>query len=80
MRFATNVKGTSLSKIKELLKTTKLLIENSMVKAKKVNVGNHLHTNRISKPPIMTRQAYKCRIFRMHPKVRGQQLKMILFI
>ena len=40
---------------RQLLKTTKVLLENSLVKAKEVNVGNHLHTNRRSKPAIVTR-------------------------
>ena len=45
-----------------------------------VKVGNHPHTNMISKPAITRRGEHKCRILEMHLKLRGQQLKTILFI
>ena len=45
-----------------------------------VKVGNNLHTNMISKPAIMRRGEYKCRILEMHLKLRDQQLKTIFFI
>ena len=45
-----------------------------------VNVGNHLHTTMISKPAIVRRGEYKCKILEMHLKWKDQQLKTILFI
>ena len=45
-----------------------------------VKVGNHPHTNMISKPAIMRKGEYKCRILEMHLKLKDQQLKTILFI
>ena len=45
-----------------------------------VKVGDHPHTNMISKPAIMRRGEYKCRILEMHLKLRDQQLKTILHI
>ena len=40
-----------------------------------VRVGNHPHTNMLSKPDIMRRGGYKCRIMEMHLQLRDQQLK-----
>ena len=45
-----------------------------------VKVGNHLHTNRISKPAIVRKGEHKCRLLEMHLKLKDQQLKTILFI
>ena len=45
-----------------------------------IKVGNHPHTNMISKPAIMRRGKYKCRILEMHLKLKDQQLKTTLFI
>ena len=44
-----------------------------------VKVGNHPHTNLISKLVIMRGGEYKCRIFEMHLKLRDQQLKTIMY-
>ena len=43
-------------------------------------VGNHPHTNMISKPAIMRRGKYKYRILEMHLKLKDQQLKTILYL
>ena len=45
-----------------------------------VKVGNHPHTNIISKPAVMRRSEYKCRILEMHLKLRDQQFKTILCV
>ena len=45
-----------------------------------VKLGNHPYTNMMSKPGIMRRREYKCRILEMHLKLRDQQFKTILFI
>ena len=45
-----------------------------------VKVENHPHKNMISKPAIMRRGEYKCRILEMYLKLKDQQLKTILFI
>ena len=45
-----------------------------------VKVGNHLHTNMISKPAIMRRGEHTCRILEMHLNLKDQQLKTNLFI
>ena len=45
-----------------------------------VKVGDHPHTNMISKQAIVKRGKYKCRILGMHLKLRDQQLKTILCI
>ena len=45
-----------------------------------VKVGNHLHTNMISKPATVRRAEHTCRILEMHLKFKDQQLKTILFI
>ena len=45
-----------------------------------LNVGNHPHTNMISKPEIMRKGEYKCRILEMHLKLKDHQFKKILFI
>ena len=45
-----------------------------------VKVGNHPHTNMISKPAIVRRGQYKCRILKTHLKLRDQQPKTILYI
>ena len=44
----------------------------------KVKVGNHLHTNTITKPVTVGRGEHKCRILEMHLKLGAQQLKTIL--
>ena len=44
-----------------------------------VKVGNHQHTNVISKPAIMRRGEYKCRILQTYLKLKEQQLQTILF-
>ena len=46
----------------------------------KHTVGNHPHTNMISKPAIMRRGGYKCTMLEMHLQIRDQQLKTILYI
>ena len=45
-----------------------------------VKVGNHPHTNMISKPAIVRRGEHKCRILEMHLKLKDHQLKTISFI
>ena len=45
-----------------------------------LKVGNHLHTNNISKPAIVRRGEQKCRILEMHLKLKDQQLRTILFL
>ena len=45
-----------------------------------VKVGNHPHTNMISKPVIMRGRDYKCRIFEIHLKLRDKQLKTIMYV
>ena len=37
-----------------------------------VNMGTHPHTNMISKPAVMRGREYKCRILKMHLKLRDQ--------
>ena len=67
-------------KKKRPLLQTKLLIEKLTGKGKhKIKVGNHLHTNMVSKPATVRRE-HKCRIREMHLKLKDQQLKTILFI
>ena len=44
-----------------------------------IKVGNHPHTNVISKPVIKIGGEDKCRIFEMHLKLRDQQLKTIMY-
>ena len=47
----------------------------------KVKVGNHPHTNMISKPAIMRKEeSTNAGILEMHLKLRDQQLKTILYI
>ena len=46
----------------------------------KVKVGIHPHTNMITKPAIMRRGEYKCRILEMQWKLRDQQPKTIWYI
>ena len=69
-------KGTSLSGKEKVTTRNKKNYkwESSPVKAN-IKVGNHPHTNMISKPVIIRGQEYKCRIFEMHLKLRDQQLK-----
>ena len=43
-------------------------------------VGNHPHTNMISKLVIMREEEYKCKIFEMHLKLGDQQLKIIMYM
>ena len=45
-----------------------------------VKVGNHSHTNMISKPAIVRIGEHKWRPLKIHLKLRDQQLKTILFI
>ena len=45
-----------------------------------VKVGNHPHTNMVSKPAIVRRGEHKCRILEMHLKLKDHQLKTISFI
>ena len=45
-----------------------------------VKVGEHPHTNMISKLPIVRRGKHKCRILEIHLKLKDQQLKTIFFI
>ena len=45
-----------------------------------VNIGNHPHTNMISKPAIMRRGEYECMILEMHLKLKDQQLRIIFYI
>ena len=40
-------------------------------------VGNHPHTNVISKPIMVRRGEYKCRILEMYWKLRDEQLKTL---
>ena len=44
-----------------------------------VKAGNHPHTNMIPKPVTVRGGEYKCRIFKMHLKLRDQQLKTIMY-
>ena len=46
----------------------------------KLKVGKTPHTNMISKPAIVRRGQYKCRILEMPLKLREQQLEIILYI
>ena len=46
----------------------------------RVKVGSHPHTNMISKPAVVRRGEYKCRILEMHLRLRDHQLKTILYI
>ena len=45
----------------------------------RVKVENYSHTNMISKPVIVRRGEYKCRLLEMHLKLRDQQLKTISY-
>ena len=45
-----------------------------------VKVGNHPHTNMISKAVIMRGREHKCRILEMHLKLRDQKLKTIMYL
>ena len=45
-----------------------------------VKVGSITHTNTISKPAIVIRGEYKCRILEIHLKLKDQWLRTILFI
>ena len=42
-----------------------------------VDVGKHPHAHMISKPAILRRGKYKCRILETHLKLRDQQLKKL---
>ena len=44
-----------------------------------VKVGNYPYTNMTSKPAIMRRGEQNCRILEIHWKLKGHQLKTILF-
>ena len=43
-------------------------------------VGNHQHTNMLTKSEIVRRGGYECRILEMNLQLRDQKLKMILYI
>ena len=43
-------------------------------------VGNHPHTNMISKPAIVRKGKYNYRILEMQLKLKDQQLKTILYV
>ena len=43
-----------------------------------LKVGNHPLTNMITKPAMVRRGEYKCRMLKMHSKLRDHQLKTIL--
>ena len=45
-----------------------------------VKVENHPHTNMLSKPTMVRRGEYKCRIFDTHLKLKDLQLETILLI
>ena len=45
-----------------------------------VKVGNHPHTNIISKSIIVTGGEYKCEVFEMHLKLRDQRLKSCIYV
>ena len=45
-----------------------------------VKVGNHPHTNMISKPAILRRGEHKCWVLEMQLKLKDQYLKTMLFI
>ena len=55
-------------------------MKSSLVKANPVKVQNHPHTNIILKPETVCGGEYKFRLFKMHLKLRDQQLKTILYI
>ena len=42
-----------------------------------IKVGNHPHTNIITKPVIVKKGEYKCMILEMHLKSKEQQLKTV---
>ena len=69
-----------MEKKRPQLETGKLQMEKLTGKGKHtVKVGNHPHTNMISKPATVRRD-HKCRILEMHWKLKDQQLKTFLFI
>ena len=43
-----------------------------------VKVGNHPHTNIISKPGFLGRGEYKSRMLEMHLKLRAKQLRTVI--
>jgi len=45
-----------------------------------VKIQNHPHTNIILKPEIVRRGEHKCRILKIHLKLKDQELKTVLFI
>ena len=45
-----------------------------------VKAGNYTNKNTVSKPIIMRGGEYKYRIFKMHLKLRVQQLKTIMYM
>ena len=55
-------------------------MKSSSVEAHPVKVKNCPHTNIILKPEIMWGGEYECRLFKMHLKLRDQQLQTILYI
>ena len=50
------------------------------MKSSSVKAQNHPHTNITLKPEIVWGGEYKCRLFKMHLKLRDQQLKTMLYI
>ena len=42
-----------------------------------VNIENDSHTNMLTKPEMMRKGEYKCRILKMHLQLRDQQFKTI---
>ena len=70
-----------MEKKRPQLETRKLKMGKLTGKSKHaVKVRNHPHTNMTSKPAIVRRGEYKCRILEMHLKLRDQQLKTTLYI
>ena len=70
-----------MEKKRPQLEIRKLQMEKLTDKGKHtVKAGSHLHTNMISKPATVRRGEHKCRILKMHLKLKEQELKTILFI
>ena len=78
---ATSAKGTSLT---TFLETRELKMEKPTSKSKHtVKIGNHVHTNMVSKPArfcTLSWGKYKCRTLEMQLKLIDNQLKTILYI
>ena len=70
-----------MEKKRPYLETIKLQVGKLTGKGKHtVKVENHPHTNMISKPAIVRKEEYKCRILEIHLKLRDQQFSIILYI